>query len=183
MSSTSNPSSTPKKPGAITRLGSLLLAVVTLLGALALLPATASAQAVDEDPTVAGKGTLWARGTGTVEIDMKGRLTASVDGDVRIVDHAGDLVVRLADREDDAGDEIDSQAARTTELRLNDYTGFMHLTGSGFSIDVVGSGGFRANGGGRAYLEGDGVYKTRHGDRMVWDGAVVIGEPQVEPAE
>ena len=59
----------------------------------------------------------------------------------------------------------------------------MHLRGSDFSITIVnGDVGLRAVGQGEAVLTGDGVYKTRNGERMVWDGQVLLGDPQVQAA-
>ena len=162
-----------------------LTALLALLATLVLVPATASAQAEDpfDDPTVAGSGALWARGDGTAEIDMRGRFTARIDGDVTIIDHAGDLRGRiqfgLADRAalDQLGDE---EAIGDTVL--TDFEGAVHLRGSDFSIIVDGEAGLRAVGRGQAFLSGEGVYKTRNGDRMVWDGMVTLGDPMVEPA-
>ena len=39
-----------------------------------------------------------------------------------------------------------------------------------------------ARGKGQALLDGEGTYRTRNGERSVWDGMVVIGDPQLEPA-
>ena len=65
-----------------------LLAV--MLAGLFVLPATAIAQE-GGDVTVDGRGRLYAKGSGEVEISMGGHIRLRVDGDVSIVDNAGDM--------------------------------------------------------------------------------------------
>ena len=153
-----------------------LALVAMLLFATALLPATASAQADHDDPTVEGRGWLWAKGTGNAEIDMAGRIQAQINGDVTIVDHAGDLRLFVNNREDDLAE------ARSLEIELDDFVGGLEVRGSHFTIELDGEMRFRAHGKGQAYLDGNGVYKTRRGPVRVWDGMVRIEDPEVQPA-
>lgn len=156
----------------------ILLAVLSLLAALVVQPAVASAQP-DDDPTVAGRGALWARGDGDVDIEMQGRFTARIAGDVTIVDHAGDLTghIRFGRDARVGADEA------IGDMTLTGFDGEMHLRGSDFSVTVTdGEVGLRAVGRGEATLTGEGLYRTRNGESMVWDGQVAIGDRQVQPA-
>lgn len=155
----------------------IVLAVLGLLASLVIHPAIASAQ--PDDPTVEGRGALWARGDGDVAIEMHGRFTASVAGDVEIIDHAGDLTGRI--RFD--GDARVGADEPIGDAILNGFDGQIHLRGSDFSVIVTsGEVGLRAIGQGQATLTGDGLYRTRNGEKMAWDGLVRIGDPQVQPA-
>lgn len=150
---------------------------VLLLFATALLPATASAQAEHDDPTVEGRGWLWAKGTGDVEIEMGGRIQAQLNGgDVKITDHAGDLRLFVDNREDELA------RAQSLEIELDDFVGGLEVRGSHFTIEMEGEMRFRAHGKGQAWLDGQGVYKTRRGPVRVWDGMVQIADPEVQPA-
>jgi hypothetical protein len=152
----------------------LLVATLALvLAGLFALPGVASAQ--DGEATVEGRGWLWARGEGTVDIDMGGRIRLHVDGDVTVTDNAGDMRIRLRGG---SGPEEE----RATNVSLDDFRGTIHVHGSDFTVSVDGKVVLNAHGHGRAVLVGEGVYKTRHGDRMVWDGAVELGDPQLQPA-
>ncbi len=160
------------------RLSLMLVAVVAVLASLFVLPATAQAQEAGDagDVTVEGRGWLYARGTGDVDIDMGGKLRMRVDGNVTIVDNAGDMRVRLR------GGSDSNEEERTTNVTLTDYRGLISVRGSDFSVSVDGEVVLNAHGRGQAYLEGEGGYKTRNGDRTVWDGMVELGDPQVQPA-
>jgi len=155
----------------------LALAVVMVASMFAL-PGIAQAQAQDDsgDVTVEGRGWLYAKGTGDVDIDMGGRIRLRVDGNVTIVDHAGDMRVRLRGHSDSAEEE------RTTNVTLTDFGGFINVRGSDFSVSVDGQVMLNARGRGQANLVGDGVYKTRRGDLTVWDGMVRLGDPAVQAA-
>ena len=143
-----------------------LLAV--MLAGLFALPATALAQDGD-DVTVQGRGWLHAKGAGDVDIDMGGHIRIHVDGNVTIVDNAGDMRVRLRGASDSNEEE------RSTNVSLTDFQGFINVRGTDFSVTVDGQVMLNAHGRGQATLVGEGVYKTRHGDRMTWDGMVRIG--------
>lgn len=169
------------------RLTTALLVACALFATLLALPATASAQPAgsgDGEVTVEGRGALWARGEGDVDIAMQGRFTARVAGDVTITDHAGDLMGRIRFDGEGSGDDARMAGDEAIgDMTLTGFDGEMHLRGSDFSITITnGDVGLRAAGQGEAVLIGDGVYKTRNGERMVWDGRVRLGDPQVQAA-
>ena len=178
MTNTSRLSSTTRTRR--TRLASML-AVLGVFAALLTLPATAHAE--EADPTVEGRGALWARGEGDVEVEMQGRFAARVSGDVTIVDHAGDLVGSIHVGDTRQNDPAEAMVEETiTDMTLTGFDGELRLRGSHFTVTVNGDVGLRAVGRGEATLDGDGVYKTRNGDRTVWDGRVALGDPAVQPA-
>ena len=150
--------------------------LMVILAGLFALPGVASAQV--DDPTVEGRGWLYAKGTGSVDIDMGGRIRMRLDGDVIITDHAGDLRVELHG----GAEQRQAEAESGTDIILNDFTGALRVRGSNFTVHADGDVMLNAHGRGSAWLEGDGVYKTRRGDRMVWDGMVAIGGTEVQPA-
>jgi hypothetical protein len=154
----------------------LMLIMATMLGLFAL-PGVASAQL--EDPTAAGRGALFAKGEGSVDIDMGGRLRMRLVGDVIITDHAGDLRVDI-----DGGAGLEPQRAQGgTDIILDDFRGLVKVRGSDFTIHADGKvRRLVARGHGAAWLDGQGVYRTRQGDWTLWDGMVEIAPPQVVPA-
>jgi len=154
------------------RFAALLLTAVCV--SLLVAPGTASAQETD-DTTVEGRGWLAARGTGDVDITMGGEIRLRVEADVTIVDHAGDLQVRLRGGSDSDATE------RTLDVTLTDYDGQINVRGSDFTVTVDGQASLRARGKGAATLIGEGVYRTRNGNPTVWDGFVQIGKPEVQP--
>ena len=147
-----------------------LLAV--MLAGLFVLPATAIAQE-GGDVTVDGRGRLYAKGSGEVEISMGGHIRLRVDGDVSIVDNAGDMRVRLRGASDSDEQE------RSTNVDLTDFRGFIRVLGTDFSVTVEGQVVLHAQGHGEAYLVGDGAYKARRGATAAWNGLVRLGEPQL----
>lgn len=153
-----------------------MFVVLIAIGGLLALPGVASAQV--DDPDVAGRGWLYAKGTGSVDIDMEGRIRMRIAGDLIITDHAGDLRVELHG----GADERQAEAQSGTDIILNDFAGVVHARGSDFSIHFDGDIKLNAHGRGQAWLEGQGVFKTRHGDRTVWSGMVTIGGTEVQPA-
>ena len=157
----------------------LLITLAFVLAGLFALPATASAQEPSDpnDVTVEGRGWLAARGDGHVDVDMGGRIRLRVEGDVVVVDHAGDIDIRLR-----GGAEADEEQQRSTNVTLNDYRGAIHVRGTDFSVTVDGKVVLHAHGRGQANLDGQGIYKTRNGERTVWDGMVELGNPQVQAA-
>ena len=150
-----------------------LLAV--MLAGLFALPATALAQDSGE-VTVEGRGRLHAKGAGDVDIDMGGHIRLRVDGNVTIVDNAGDMRVRLRGASDSSEEE------RLTNVSLTDFRGFINVRGTDFSVTVDGQVLLHAQGRGQANLVGEGVYKTRNGEVTPWDGLILIGDPKVQPA-
>jgi hypothetical protein len=150
-----------------------LLAV--MMAGLFALPATALAQEGGE-VTVEGRGRLYVKGTGDVDIDMGGHIRLRVDGNVTIVDNAGDMRVRLRGTSDANEEE------RSTNVSLTDFRGFITVRGTDFSVTLDGKVLLHAQGRGEAYLAGDGVYTTRNGDTKAWGGLVRLGDPEVQPA-
>lgn len=149
---------------------------IVMLASVFVIPGIAEAQDDSGEVTVEGRGWLYAKGTGDVDVDMGGRIRLRVDGNVTIIDHAGDMRVRLR------GHSESDEEERTTNVTLTDFGGFINVRGSDFSVSVDGQVLLNAHGRGQANLVGDGVYKTRHGDRMAWDGLVRVGDPQVQSA-
>ena len=54
-------------------------------------------------------------------------------------------------------------------MLLEDFEGWIGVRGNHFLIELEGELEFRAHGGGVAYLEGEGVYKTCRGPIKVWN--------------
>lgn len=152
--------------------------VAVLMAGLFALPGVANAQEIeaDSEATVEGRGWLYASGTGDVDIDMGGKIRLRVDGDVTVTDHAGDM--RILTR---GGSDLTEQE-RSANVVLTDWRGVIKVRGSDFTVTVDGQVVLNAHGRGQANLDGEGVYKTRNGDRMAWDGLVRLGDPQVQPA-
>ncbi|MDJ0767645.1 MAG: hypothetical protein QNJ12_02585 [Ilumatobacter sp.] len=162
----------------------LLISALALTVGAVLAPAGLAAAQSDEstgDPTVEGRGSLAAKGTGDVEIDMGGWIRLRADGDVILTDRAGDMrfVVRGVDDRDGAPAEAEAD----TEVILSDFTGGVYVRGSDFSVIVDGDVELFAHGRGQAWLEGSGLYKTRYGDVTAWDGMVELGGSDVAEAE
>ncbi|MFQ5554593.1 MAG: hypothetical protein ACE5GC_04385 [Acidimicrobiia bacterium] len=159
-----------------TRFASSLAA---LLAALAL-PGTAAAAETDGSgsDTATGAGTVWAKGAGIATIDGGGKAKIAIDGDVLIVDRAGDADVRTRSRsrdKDARGDHLD-QLAATTRYELSGFRGVVVVTGSDFIVELDGRMAFRAGGKGTVYVNGRGAWRTRHAGGT-WNGArVAIGD-------
>ncbi len=151
---------------------------VLALAAVALMAITpiAGAQETDGGPDVAGKGWLKARGTGNAAIDMSGKIRVYIEGDVAITSLGDRFRVKL--RTDRAQDYVTESVG--PDVVLNDFTGWLVVTGSHFVIDMEGSMKFKAIGKGAAYLEGNGLYKTRRGLVRPWDPAGVAA--RIHPA-
>ncbi len=132
-----------------------IILVAAFVAALLIIPA---GLAFAGEANVSGTGALWARGTGTAVIDGAGHVTMAIDGDVTIVDHAGDAHVVITSR---PGDTAESLAA-DTEYELENFRGIVKVTGSDFTIEAHGRMKFRAAGTGSVYLQGHGTYRTRH---------------------
>ncbi|MGI9600705.1 MAG: hypothetical protein ACR2QE_02390 [Acidimicrobiales bacterium] len=150
--------------------------LVLVMATLLVVPTTVSAQTDDTsaDATVAGRGWLKARGTGTAEVEMAGFMRLRIDGDVTIVDHAGDL--RATVRADGA-DPRRQQVGESGDIVLTDFEGVVKLKGSHFEVVADGAMVIKAKGKGVATLTGDGVFRTRRGPWRTWDGAALqIGE-------
>ena len=155
----------------------LLISALAVTVGIVLAPA-GFASAQDDEPTVEGTGWLAAKGSGSADIDMGGRLRVRVDGDVILTDHAGDMKVDLRGGSDRTAEATEDGA----DVILNDYVGRIRVQGTDFSIQIDGEVKLVARGRGQAWLEGQGIYKTRRGDPMVWDGMVELGGAEVQPA-
>jgi len=155
----------------------LFVAVLMVtLGGLFALPAVASAQV--DDPTVEGRGWLYAKGTGSVEIDMGGVIRMAIDGDLIVTDHAGDMQVDI----DGGAQRFAEPEGGGTDVILNDFSGTVRVKGSNFSVSFDGDIKLQAHGHGQAWLDGQGIYKTRRGPLRPWNGMVELGGAEVRPA-
>ena len=113
-----------------------------------------------EYTTLSGTGFLKASGSGTVSIEMAGLLRMAVDGDVVIVDRAGDARVHIA--APGAGNENAEQLAAEPTYELTGFQGVVRVAGSDFTVETDGFTTLHARGEGTATLTGEGVWKTRH---------------------
>lgn len=146
---------------------SILLALATV-AVMAVAPA-ASAHESEGGPDVAGKGWLKARGNGEAAIDMRGKIRVYIEGDVTITNLGDRFQAKL---------RTDPDHAYITEsvgpdVVLDDFTGWLVVRGEHFVIQMDGKMRFKARGKGAAYLEGNGIYKTRRGRPHLWDPAGV----------
>jgi len=154
--------------------GVIVALVAILVMALAGVASAQEAESAQAD--VWGKGWLKAKGTGNATLDMGGWIKVAIDGDVAITNLGDDFEVRL---------RVDGSDSYLTEsvgpdVLLEEFEGWVGVRGNHFLIELEGELKFRAHGGGVAYLEGEGVYKTRRGPIKVWDvGGVEIA---IEPA-
>lgn len=143
-----------------------IVGLVALLATLAVVPAAAAAETQDEARvTLEGRGLLQAGGTGQAEILGAGRVRLVVNGDVTIVDHAGDARIWVRG----------VPAADDTALTLEDFRGVVRIIGSDFTVEAEGQIRLTAIGHGTAVLEGAGWYRVRHDGWGRWsdDGTAV----------
>lgn len=135
---------------------SIVVAVV-LGGAVAF---AQTSPAGGEDTTLSGSGFLKASGSGTVSIEMAGLLRMAAEGDVTIVDRAGDARVHIG--APGARSEAAEELTGDTTYELTGFQGVIRVAGSDFTVDVDGFAAFHARGEGTATLSGEGVWKTRY---------------------
>ena len=142
------------------RLSVILTVVVAVVvgGAVAFAQTSSAGQA---DTKLSGAGGLKASGSGTVSIEMAGLLRMAVDGDVVIVDRAGDARVHIGATGGGGADSAEQLAARPT-YELTGFQGVIRVAGSDFTVEVDGFAALRAGGEGTATLTGEGVWKTRY---------------------
>ena len=139
-----------------------MVAVVTALASFALVPAASAAEAeAGSRVDLQGQGLLRSGGTGSVEISGAGRVRLAINGDVSIVDRAGDARIWVR------GELV----ADATSLTLEDFRGVVRLAGSDFTIAAAGRILLTAAGQGTASLEGRGRYRVRHGGWGRWSEA------------
>ena len=146
-----------------------IVGLVAILAAVAVAPAASAATVEDEARvTLEGRGLLQAGGTGTVQISGAGRIRLVVNGDVTIVDHAGDARIWVRG----------VPAADDTALTLEDFRGVVRITGSDFTVEAEGRTLLIAIGRGTAGLEGTGWYRVRHDGWGRWsDTATDVAYP------
>lgn len=110
------------------------------------------------DSTLSGSGRLEASGSGSVSIAMGGLLRMAADGDVTVVDRAGDAAVRIGSPGVRAAEEPTDKGT----YELTGFQGVVRVAGSDFTVEVDGFAAFSARGEGTATLVGDGVWKSRY---------------------
>lgn len=131
--------------------------VVLAALALAVVGLAPTASATGGEADIGGTGSLWARGTGTAAIDGGGTVRMAIEGDVFIVDNAGDARVWIGGGSGGDGDEL---AAQSSVFELDGFRGVIRVTGSDFEIEAEGRMRFRARGTGTVFLQGTGIYRT-----------------------
>jgi hypothetical protein len=140
----------------------MIVALAALLATVALVPAASAAEAeTDARVSLEGRGVLWAGGAGHVEIAGAGRARLAVNGDVSIVDHAGDARIWVRG----------VPAAADTTLTLDDFRGVVRITGSDFTVEADGRIFLVAAGQGTARLDGTGWYRVHHDGWGRWSDA------------
>lgn len=148
-----------------------LVVMLTVVVAVVLGGAVAFAQTGSGSTTLSGKGALNASGSGSVDLTMEGTLRMAADGDVLIVDHAGDAQVVIVV----PGDETESARAGEPTYDLDGFQGIVRIQGSDFSVEVEGFSAFKARGSGTAVLTGDGIWKTRNASGFWSENGTELG--------
>ncbi|MCP4246851.1 MAG: hypothetical protein GY778_07360, partial [bacterium] len=105
-----------------------------------------------------GTGFLNASGSGSVSIEMGGIIRLAVEGDLTIVDLAGDARVHIVSP--GTGRAGAEELAGETTYQLDGFQGVVRVAGSNFTVEVDGFSAFKARGTGSAYLTGEDVWKT-----------------------
>lgn len=150
----------------------VILAVVTVFMSVTV---AAQAQETDRTGSVAGRGFIWAKGSGTAILDGHGRVQMGIDGDVVIYDYAGDAVVKIGavpEEEPDGAAAQLQEVSPTTTYTFDNFRGRMQIVGSDFRIEAEGEMRFRGHGEGSVELDGRGWWKTRH-RRGTWGGVTL----------
>jgi len=113
--------------------------------------------------TIDGTGKLSAHGRGHVAIHGGGWVKLKMNGDITIVDNAGDATIKIRPRGQSA------EFVDDTTVVLEDFKGVIVVRGSDFTIEAHGQ--FRrifANGEGVAFLQGRGWYRATGGYFGTW---------------
>ncbi len=155
------------------RLIVMLTVVLTVVVGSAVAWAQETDRPVDAETELEGKGFLNASGSGTASLEMRGVLRIAVDGDVVIVDIAGDARVRIGSS-GQSRDDAEAFASQPT-YELTDFQGAIRVVGSHFTVEVNGFTAFKARGGGQAELDGEGVWKTRNNWGFWSETGVTLG--------
>ena len=128
---------------------------------------------IDTETELAGKGFLNASGSGTASLEMRGVLRMAIEGDVVIVDVGGDVRVHIASSRQ-ARDRTEALTGQPT-YELTDFQGAIGVAGSHFTVEVDGFVAFKARGGGKAELAGEGVWETRNNWGFWSEDGVTLG--------
>jgi len=152
------------------RLMVMLAVVLTVVIGSAVAWAQETDRPGEAERVLAGKGFLNASGSGSAQLEMRGVLMMTADGDVVIVDIAGDARVRIGSAAR-SGDETEALASGLT-YELTNFQGGIRVVGSHFTVEVRGLTAFQARGRGKTELVGEGVWKTRN-NRGFWSKAGV----------
>jgi hypothetical protein len=137
----------------------LILSVLSVSGAAGALDTTTEVTEV----TIDGTGKLSAHGVGNIAINGGGWVKLKMNGDITIVDNAGDATIRTR-----AIDRYWERADDTTVV-LKGFKGVVVVRGSDFTIEAHGR--FRhifAQGRGTAFLQGRGWYRATGGFFGTW---------------
>jgi hypothetical protein len=116
-----------------------------------------------DEVTIDGTGKLTAHGVGNVTIEGGGWVKIKMNGDITIVDNAGDATIRIR-----PFGHLWEHADDTTVV-LEDFKGVIVVRGSDFTIEAEGR--FRrifAKGTGVAFLQGRGWYRATGGYFGTW---------------
>lgn len=141
----------------------LIVMVALILSVLSVSGAAFALDTASDEVTIDGTGKLTAHGVGNVAIEGAGWVKIKMNGDITIVDNAGDATIRIRpfghswQRADDA------------TVVLEDFKGVIVVRGSDFTIDAEGK--FRrifAKGRGVAFLQGRGWYRATGGYFGTW---------------
>ncbi len=151
----------------------MLAVVLTVIVGSAVAWAQETESPSASETVLAGKGFLHASGSGSAHLEMRGVLRMAADGDVVIVDIAGDARVHIASP-GQAAQEAEALTSQPT-YELSDFQGVIRVAGSHFTVDVDGFTAFKARGGGKAELVGEGIWKTRNKWGFWSDAGVTLG--------
>jgi hypothetical protein len=148
----------------------LIVMVALILSVLSVSGAAFALDTTSDEVTIDGTGKLSAHGVGNVAIEGSGWVKIKMNGDITIVDNAGDATIRIRpfghhwERSDD------------TTVVLEDFKGVIVVRGSDFTIEAEGK--FRrifATGTGVAFLQGRGWYRATGGYFGTWTpGGVLV---------
>ncbi|MEX0827136.1 MAG: hypothetical protein WD184_10355 [Acidimicrobiia bacterium] len=141
----------------------MIVVVALILSVLSVSGAAFALDTTSDEVTIDGTGKLSAHGVGNVAIEGAGWVKIKMNGDITIVDNAGDASIRIRpfghhwERSDD------------TTVVLEDFKGVIVVRGSDFTIEAEGR--FRrifAKGTGVAFLQGRGWYRATGGYFGTW---------------
>ena len=141
----------------------MIVVVALILSVLSVSGAAFALDTASDEVMIDGTGKLSAHGVGNVAIEGSGWVKIKMNGDITIVDNAGDATIRI--RPFGALGE----SADDTTVVLEDFAGVIVVRGSDFTINAEGT--FRrifANGTGVAFLQGRGWYRATGGHFGTW---------------